>query len=386
MIELISKIIQSILGEKDLPKKHYIYLTYWGGSMFLACIPAFGFLWGLLFLFVFFLLTTYKHLAKLVIFLILVAIVSYVIPYFAFFIASLSFVFLLLKINYLRKNWRALRVGVFAYFGYIIIMSLGQFVPVVGMFIGAIIFTVIFHKMLQSLYQAGYNVDKAFTIIGMTPLIILSVMLPFLKIDIEGIEIFHGSFSDQVGIYSFHGHVIPEGALPTEVKLFMKANGVTIGDLIKLTGFDINDIISISNLSHAMEASFAASAAYGVFKISSRENELSIRNEDGTVEIISPVDDKYSVIKNNHGENIGTIFFDKEKGLETVILSNGFTYSIEQSTGNVINGEGKILGKITDDGKGNKILSDENGNVKRTFQADGTIFDQNNNEIGCAAV
>ena len=67
-------------------------------------------------------------------------------------------------------------------------------------------------------------------------------------------------------------------------------------------------------------------------------------------------------------------------------LANGFIYSINQATGDVLDSEGRILGKIIDGVHGTKLLQDNNGMTIRKFEADGRIFDVNNNEIGCAVV
>ena len=383
-------------GLQKIPLKHYLYLILWGGSMFLACTPGFGWLWGLLFLFIFFLVTTFKVMKKLILIFVLTFILGGILLNFlgefaAVILTILPLVSILMKINFLRKNWKALRLGLYAYFGYIIIMAIagtfGATLPVIGMFIGAFIFTVIFHKLLINLYRAGYDTDKAFSIIGLTPIILISFLLPFLKIDIEGLEIFHGSVSDYAGI-DIHEHVIPK-----DIRIALKiANladfdvDVDLNDATKLSGVDINDVINVPAFSHALEAAFAYSAAYGVFKVSSYEKEYSIRNSDGTVEIISPEDDFHSIIKDQDGNQIGDIYLDRLNGIEIVKLSDGFIYVVNQSTGNVFDVEGKLLGKITEDAHGNKIFSDKNGKIIRKFKADGLIFDGNDIEIGCAAV
>ena len=158
---------------------------------------------------------------------------------------------------------------------------------------------------------------------------------------------------------------------------------VKLSDFIKLSGFDINEIINVPVMSHALEAAFSFSAAYGVFKTASYENDCTIWNEDGTFEIISPVDAVHSIIKNQDGDKIGDIYLDRENNLETVKLSNGFIFSIHQTTGNIFDAEGKLFGKISDV-EGTKILSDNNGAIIRKFTDGGAIVDSNDNAIGCA--
>ena len=372
--------------ELEIPSEHYYYLILWGGSMFLACTPGFGLLWGIFFLFVFFLVTTFKVLKKLILIFVLTFIVggfliSILGDLAAKILVILPLISIVLKINFLRKNWKALRLGFFAYFGYIAIMLIcGTTMPIIGMFIGALIFTAIFHKLLLSLYRAGYDTTKAFSIIGLTPIIVISFVLPFLKIDIEGIEIFQGSATDYASI-NIHEHVLPE-----DVSDAMKKTHISAGGVLKASGIDISAMIGIPTFSHALEASFATSAAYGIFKVESYEKECTVRNADGTAEFISPVDETHSVIKDNDGNLIGDIYFDRENQVEVIKLANGFIYSINQATGDVLDSEGKILGKIIDGVHGTKLLQDNNGATIRKFEADGRIFDGNNNELGCAVV
>lgn len=397
---------------QKIPFEHYFYLALWGGSMFLACTPAFGWIWGLLFLTVFFLVTTFKVMKKLIIVFLLTFIIGGFLIKFLGEIAAvilivLPIVSIFLKINFLRKHWKALKVGFYAYFGYAIIMALagtfGASLPVIGMVIGAFIFTYIFHDYLKELYKEGYDTDKAFAIIGLTPIILLSLILPFLKIDVLGLPIFDGIAPDDVSC-DIHkdiiltskvmDEIIPEEdvkfALQNVLKLTNSTDidfnpNVKLSDFIKLSGVDINEIINVPVVSHALEAAFSFSAAYGVFKVSSYENECTIQNEDGTIEIISPVNNFHSIIKNSNGDKIGDIYLDRENGIETVKLSNGFIFSLHQATGNIFDAEGKLLGKITDV-EGTKILSDNNGAVIRKFKDGGAILDANDNAIGYAMV
>lgn len=398
---------------QKIPFKHYFYLALWGGSMFLACTPAFGWIWGLLFLTVFFFVTTFKVMKKFIIVFVLTFIIGGFLIKFLGEIAAvilivLPIVSIFMKINFLRKHWKALKVGFYAYFGYVIIMSLagtfGASLPVIGMFIGAFIFTGIFHDYLKELYKEGYDTDKAFAIIGLTPIIILSIILPFLKIDVLGLPIFDGVASDEVSV-EIHkdinltskvmDEIIPEEDVKFAIKNVIKLTtetdidvnpNVKLGDFIKLSSFDINEIINVPVMSHALEAAFSFSAAYGVFKVSSYENDCTIWNEDGTFEIISSVNNFHSIIKYSNGNKIGDIYLDRENGIETVKLSNGFIYSVHQATGNIFDSEGKLLGKITDDTEETKLLLDNNGAVIRKFKDGGVIIDSNDNAIGYAMV
>ncbi|MBQ7705436.1 MAG: DUF3659 domain-containing protein [Selenomonadaceae bacterium] len=413
----VFKILHDIFENLTKDPKHYLYLLIWGVGMYLAATTKFEFmtvdihpLWifhvqldlnfllVFVYLFFFFLVTTYKYLGKMLTTCVIVGILCGIFPPLALVLTVASMLFILLKIKFLFQNWRALLIGGYAYVGGLLITLNLRGSSSEEIFIVALIATLIFNKLVQNLYQRGYETDRAFSIIGITPFTVLTFILPFLKVDVDGQEVFHGIFSDHASI-DIHGHIadvdVDLDALPDDVVHIMdetgitdtiKATNITAADLIKLTGFNINDIVNIPELSQAIGASVAVSAAYGVFKLSDSEQECTIRNEDGSVDIVSPIDDTHSIIKDQNGNKIGAIYFDKQNNRETVILSNGFTYSIEKATGNVVDGKGKILGKITEDAQGNKILSDENGAVVRKFDSDGKIFDSNNNELGYVAV
>lgn len=391
---------------QKIPLKHYLYLALWGGSMFLACTPGFGWAWGLLFLTLFFLVTTFKVMKKLLlIFFVTLIVGGFLIKILgeiaAVILIVLPIVSILLKINFLRKHWKALRLGLYAYVGYAFIMTFGAMLPVFGMFVGALVFTYFFHSFLEKLYKEGYDTDKAFAIIGLTPIILLSLILPFLKIDVLGLPIFDGIAPDDV-TFDVHKDInltstaINNLIQDEDARIAMQAvqdltEGTNIdlnfrlGDFVDLSGFDINDIINVPVVSQALNAAFSFSAAYGVFKVaSSYENEYTIRHEDGTFEIITPVDDVHAIIKDQDGYKIGDIYLDEDGGIETVKLSNGFIYSVHLASGNVFDAEGKLLGYITADTQHTKILFDKNGKVIRKFEDDGVILDENDNVLGCA--
>ena len=138
----------------------------------------------------------------------------------------------------------------------------------------------------------------------------------------------------------------------------------------------------MTKVERALEASFATSAVYGIFKVENYEKECTVRNEDCTAEIISPIDEIHSVIKDNDGNLIGNNYFDKKNRIEVIKLAIGFIYSINQATGDVLDSAGKLLVKITDGVQDTKLLQDNNGTTIRKIKADGKIFDENNNEIG----
>ncbi len=153
--------------------------------------------------------------------------------------------FFLLKIRFLWNNWRALLVGMYAYGVYLLVVLFNNFfynyavIKTAGKIIGffeagseaavfligengvettqnmvlygtnaahiasyalPLVLTIVFHLLLRWLYAHGYSTDRAFHIMGLTPLIMMAFVLPFLKIDIDGHEIFHGSLADGVDV------------------------------------------------------------------------------------------------------------------------------------------------------------------------------------------
>ena len=384
--------------EKQFTAKHYVYLLIWWLSMGYAL--AHKTIWlGLLFILGFFFVSTFKVMGKLIIVMAAVFALTAIFPPLAAVIAALSVVFLLLRIKFLVQNWRALLVGIYTYFVYLAVVVFNGFFAklivikiaslIAGLFqdntvveygstaflIAAYLFplilTIIFHRLLKWLYQHGYGTDRAFYVMGLTPLILIAVILPFLKINIEGHEIFHGSFSDGIGDVdpdiSVNSHVLSSG-----VRSALEYANIDIGSMIN---------VNTSVISPAIEASVASVAARGIFKVSSHLKDCTVHNENST-ETVSYIDDTHAVIKDASGQRLGSITFDKNSGRETVELADGFTYTIEQETGNIIDAAGKLLGKIKDGGNGSKILVDGKDKVIRKFRSDGSIIDDNEHLIG----
>ena len=200
---------------------------------------------GLLLVPAFFLITTYKLFGNLIILMVVVFVLTAIFPPLAALIAGASLIIFLLKIKFLWNNWRALLVGMYAYGVYLLVVLFNNFfynhavIRVAGKIIGffqegseaaiflvgengvettqsmvlygtnaahiasyvfPLILTIIFHLLLRWLYAHGYSTDRAFYIMGLTPLIMMAFILPFIKLDIDGHEIFHGSLADGVNV------------------------------------------------------------------------------------------------------------------------------------------------------------------------------------------
>ena len=227
---------------KQFSWKHYLYLLIWWLSMGYA-LDKNTVMLGLLLAPAFFLITTYKLFGKLIIFMAAVFVLTAICPPLAALIAGASLIFFLLKIRFIWNNWTALLVGIYAYGVYLMVVLFNNFfynhavIQTAGKIISffqagseaAIILvgengvettqnmvlygtnaahiasymfplglTIIFHLLLRWLYAHGYNTDRAFYIMGLTPLIMMAFILPFIKIDVDGHEIFHGSLADGI--------------------------------------------------------------------------------------------------------------------------------------------------------------------------------------------
>ena len=371
--------------------KHYIFLLLWWLSMGYALAnKAVGL--GILFVAGFFLISTFKLFKKLIIVMAVVFIATTIFPPIAAVIAGLSFVFMLLRIKFLLQNWRALAVGIYAYFVYLAVVvfngfffklavikiasliagffqdnavvQYGSTAVVVASYLFALALTIIFHRLLNWLYAHGYSTERAFHVMGLTPLFLIAVILPFLKIQIDGHEIFHGSFSDGIGDVDVDG-IDVNTSLPTNVSTALDMADVDVGSML-----DVNTAI----FSPAIETSFASAAAHGLFKVS---GDFTIRKEDGSEEKVTYTDATHAVISDSSGQKLGTVTFDEKQSREIVKLSNGVAYTIDQISGEIISADGKILGRFKDDDNGGKILTDAHGKIIREFRANGFILDGN---------
>lgn len=401
---------------------------------------------GILISIAFFFLTTFKVLGKLLILMAIVFLLSVIFPPIAALIAALSFIFVLLRIKFLVENWRALFVGMYAYGIYLLVVLFNNFfynhivlktagkiaqffmsgspeaINMIGqsgvnasheaaiygsmtLHIAAYIFpgmlTLIFHRLLCWLYRHGYSTDRAFYVMGLTPLLIVAFILPFLKIDINGHEIFHGSFSDGIdaldgidgidGIDSIDGidgidstddignslSLKSDMELPSGVQTMLNHANIDIGSM--LDGH-------VQTISPAIEASVASAASRGVFLVDGhikRTGEsFTLCGENGSMQTIQYVTDDHAVIKDADGHSIGSISLDTKNEREEVQLAEGVSYTIDKTNGTIINADGRLLGKIKDGQNGDRLLVNDKDEVIRKYQADGFILNGEGNRVG----
>lgn len=342
--------------ENAVTKKHRLFLMLWWFSMTFAL--TFNKIWpGILFAAIFFLVSTFKIFKRMILVTLLVGIATAIFPPLLLVVTALSVVFMLFKIKFLLQNWRALAVGIYAYFVYLaviifngfffslIIFQLAEIISEIffsdnalvqygsaavtiasGIF--ALALTIIFHRLLKKLYRRGYSVERAFEVMGLTPLLLIAIILPFLKLKIGGHEIFSGSLSDSVG----------------DIDINVDAE------------IDADSLPSSETVSPAAQAAAAAAAAHGTFALSGGKN-FKIRGEDGTTEFITYVDETHAVIKNSAGQKIGTLRFDKRKNREILNFDDSTVFTIDLTSGEIISRDGKILGKMIDGSDGTRLVS-----------------------------
>ena len=149
--------------------------------------------------------------------------------------------------------------------------------------------------------------------------------------------------------------------MPTEVNDALKVTEVNINNVVlKFAEVDLNDMM-ISRaaeqalpFSHAIEASVWAATASAIH---SAGELLKRRSQDGSEQIIRYLDDTNAVIEETSGRRIGYITFDREKNLEHVRLADGgFTYTIDIDSGDILDKDGKLIGKISEGNDGKKLL------------------------------
>lgn len=331
---------------KQFTWKHYIYLLIWWLSMGYALAQNTVML-GLLLAPAFFLITTYKLFGKLIIFMVAVFILTAIFPPLAALIAGASLIFFLLKVKFLWNNWRALLVGMYAYGVYLLVVLFNNFfynhaviktagkiisffqegseaaIFLVGengvettqnmvlygtnaahiaSYVFPFVLTIIFHLLLRWLYAHGYSTDRAFYIMGLTPLIMMAFILPFIKIDIDGHEIFHGSLADGVDV-----DIPDDSDTVGALNAADAANPIDASDASDVAdGFDgtlsLKSDVELSPkvistledhsevFSPAAEASAASSAARGIHSAENRSKQEDSVNDGAVV----PVDESQS--------------------------------------------------------------------------------------------
>ena len=369
--------------------KHYVFLLIWGLTLTFALFK--HSLWlGVAFMFGFFLISVFKILDTMIITTIIAFVLTLILEIFfpptAVIFTGLFVVMLLLRAKFLIQNWRALVAGLYTYGVYLFVVvanavlykaSGAGFVMMIcgifsadaaryGSFTSLIIAGVLamfltrgLSRKFSWLYSHGYDTNRALLIMGLTPLIVISIILPFLKIKINGHEIFDGSLSDTFDVDVDVDANVTSNVAPPEVTSALKFADVDLNDMI--VGRAAEQILPFS---HALEASVLATTAGAIY---SAGKLLKFRNQDNSTQAIRYIDDTNAVIEEESGRRIGYITFDREKNLEHVRLADGFSYTIDIGNGNILDTDGKLIGKISEGNDGKKLLVGRDDKVIREF-------------------
>lgn len=385
-------------NERQFTLKHYVFLLIWGLTLAFALFKH-SFLLGIVFMLGFFLMSMFKILKSMILGMIiaavLTAILEVIFPPTALIFMGLFILMLLLRAKFLIQNWQALVAGLYTYGIYLFVIVVnailyktsgaGLVMKIVGIFstdaaqygsfsvlvvscLIALFLTRGLHRKFSWLYSHGYDTNRALLIMGITPMILLSLILPFLKIEINGHDIFDGSLSDIFDTDATDVNVntnVTSNVMPPEVTSALKFADIDLNDMIISHAAE-----NIVPFSHAIEASVFTATASVIY---STEKLLKYRSQDGSTQIVRYFDDTNAVIEETSGRRIGYITFDRDKNLEHVRLSEGFSYTIDLATGNILDMDGNLIGKISDSNDGKKLLVGRDDKVIREFQTENLI-------------
>ncbi|HHT7188632.1 TPA: hypothetical protein ACTZ5N_001898 [Bacillus cereus] len=174
---------------------HKIAITLFPIILFLGYIHPGLFGFGL---FVFFIVTSFKLLKKMLFFMIILGIISVILPFLAPIIFIVMLVLFFMRIQFVLKNWRPFLAGLIVYGIAAILLVRMSVDPTSGLvydsspskLIESIIVSALgfvgIRATLIWLYGHNYSSYAALGIMGSVPLIIISFILPFLKMHVGG--------------------------------------------------------------------------------------------------------------------------------------------------------------------------------------------------------
>jgi hypothetical protein len=149
---------------------------------------------------IFFLITSFKLLKSMLLWMLILGGISIVLPFLAPVIFIVMLILFLMRIGYVIKNWRPFLSGMVLYgiAGALIArstyLSTYAFLSVGTVMEGAIVSVMAFvglRLLLRWLYHHHYSSYGALGIMGSVPVIIIAFVLPFLKLHIGG-DLFMG--------------------------------------------------------------------------------------------------------------------------------------------------------------------------------------------------
>ncbi len=415
-------------GKGTYTLKHYLFLLVWWLSLGFALDTNSAIL-GLALSFIFFAMTAMNVLKKSILIMLAVFILTAIFPPLGFAVACLALIFFLMRITFVIDNWRGLTVGLFAYGIYLIVVIFNSFfyetIVVqatlrvvdffnaggetavetfgqqgvdavnattgfikealhVGSYVLPLFLAFFFHRLLGWLYDHGYTTDRAFYVIGLTPLVIMAIVLPFLKIDLGGDTLFSGSLADGTdGVAGIDGvnntiHV-PTVEMPSQVTTIMDVANVDMGSWF---------VDNAAALSPAIESSMATLAVRGIYVGAEKyEGKIGFQTLfNGGVQTIREDDENHTTIKNEKGENISEIIYDESTDTDRILLEDGNELIFTKASGTILDKDGHLMGRIKENPDGDKVLVSRDDKVIRTYSQDGTIKNANGEVVGEAKI
>ncbi|MEK4711058.1 hypothetical protein [Bacillus sp. FSL R10-2780] len=175
---------------------HKIAITLFPIILFLGYIHPGLFGFGL---FLFFIITSFKLLKKMLFFMIILGIIAAILPFLAPIIFIVMLVLFFMRIQFVLKNWRPFLAGLLVYGIAAILLARMSFDPtsaslaydsspskVMESIIVSVLGFIGIRATLIWLYGHSYSSYAALGIMGSVPLIIISFILPFLKMHVGG--------------------------------------------------------------------------------------------------------------------------------------------------------------------------------------------------------
>ncbi|WP_338780238.1 hypothetical protein [Metabacillus sp. FJAT-52054] len=194
-------------------RQHRLALTFFPIVTFLGYIHPWLFGIGLI---VFFLVTSFKMLKTMLFYMLILGVISAIFPPLAPIILIVMIVLFFMRIGYVIKNWRPFTAGLILYgsAAFVLVRTasnpdvlLSQYFSFGGLWEAGIVSVIsyfLIRTLLNWLYQYGYSSYAALGIMGSVPLIVISFILPFLKMHVGGdVYMPEASFTD--------GHKTPSG-------------------------------------------------------------------------------------------------------------------------------------------------------------------------------
>ncbi|MCM3356569.1 hypothetical protein [Psychrobacillus sp. MER TA 171] len=144
---------------------------------------------------IFFLLTSFKMLKSMLLWVIILGVISLVLPFLAPIIFIIMIVLFFLRIGYVLQNWRPILAGILLYGMAFILISRsfdlfdsnhGELLVdtiTEGLAMSVLSYFLLRH-LLKWLYEFNYTSYAALGIMGSAPVIIITFVLPFLKLHI----------------------------------------------------------------------------------------------------------------------------------------------------------------------------------------------------------